>query len=70
MAKQTFSPRQARAKSRAHPKRQEFKPGTAGPTRYGRGGGGGKLGKKMFQPGKRTGATGPENGKGRGRSWA
>jgi hypothetical protein len=53
-----FTPEQARALSRAAPKGQGYKAGTAGPTKYGRGGA-----SKMFKPGQRTHQTGPESGK-------
>lgn len=69
MAKNKFSPRQARAKSRAAPKgsKEQFAAGYGGPTRYGKGGG---KPKQMFKPGLRTGATGPEQGRGKSRSWS
>lgn len=73
MAKNKFSPKQARAKARAAPRDSAHgtKAGYAGPTTYGKGGAGrGKASKGMFKPGLRTGATGPESGRHRTRSWS
>lgn len=60
-----YTPEQARARSREAPKTSPgtFAAGTAGPTKYGKGGSGSSLDKHMFKPGVRTGATGPESGK-------
>jgi len=56
-----FTPEQARAVSRAGPK-STTSAGKAGSTNYGS-----KVSGKMFKPGKRTGATGPESGRNRKR---
>jgi hypothetical protein len=57
-----YTPEQARARARAGPK-TSTSAGRAGRTIYGKGRGE----KLMFKPGVRTGATGPESGRNRGR---
>jgi hypothetical protein len=52
-----YTPEQARARARAGPKTSTTA-GRAGSTHYGV-----KVSKKMFKPGVRTGATGPESGR-------
>jgi hypothetical protein len=56
-----YTPEQARARARAHPDNSGT--GKAGGTTYGSR----KAGDKMFKPGVRTGATGPEAGRNRRR---
>lgn len=60
MAKNTFTSKSARAKSRGAPRDAAHgtKAGYAGPTVYGKGGAKGK-----FKPGGRSRATGPESGR-------